>query len=71
MKVYHIRTHYMCFEFSQFVVSFYFPNRKIAVRIRVDLCLAMLLDCGLLIILFFLCPIVSKIHTDNQLLAIY
>ena len=34
MKVYHIRTHYMCFEFSLFGVSFYFPKSKIAVRIR-------------------------------------
>lgn len=74
MKVYHIRTHYMCFEFFLFVVSFYFPKSENCRSHPLDLCLAMLLDCGLLILLFlvsFLCPIVRKIHTDNQSLAIY
>lgn len=30
MKVYHIRTHYMRVEFSLFVVSFYFLNRRMS-----------------------------------------
>lgn len=60
---------------SQYIVAHILlriPKRKIAIRFRVDLCLAMLLDCGLLILLFlvsFLCPIVRKIHTGNQSLA--
>ena len=49
-------------------------NRKIAVRFRVNLCLAMLSNCGLVILLFlvcFLCQVTSAIYTDIQLLASY
>ena len=49
-------------------------NRKIVVRFRVNLCLAILSNCGLVILLFlvcFLCQVTSVIYTDIQLLASY
>lgn len=54
--------------------SYASQNRKIAFCFSVNLCLAMLSDCGLVIFLFlicFLCPVTSKTCTDNQLLASY
>lgn len=65
---------YIAIQYIVATFSHASQNRKIAFCFRVNLCLAMLSDCGLVIFLFlvcFLCHVTSKMCTNNQLFACY